>query len=274
MRDSTGPTLTKWPFFVGDALLLCAAYLIYSQTHGPLGLRELSLIALCIAAAASLGILPFILEYGGLVKVAEATALTTVVAQIQKLETIAGEITTATGRWQFVQEAADKTATSAKEISDRMTSEAQAFAEFLQKANDNEKGTLRLEVEKLRRAENEWLQVLVRMLDHVYAVHVGAVRSGEPNLIEQMRNFQNACREAARRVGLAPFAAEPSEAFDAQRHQVLGGNGAPPAGSLVAETIATGYTFQSRMLRPALVRLQNGKAEAAPESALAVTGNQ
>ena len=58
---------------------------------------------------------------------------------------------------------------------------------------------VRLEVEKLRRAEGEWLQVLVRVLDHVYALHLGALRSGQPNLIEQLSNFQNACRDAARR---------------------------------------------------------------------------
>jgi hypothetical protein len=36
---------------------------------------------------------------------------------------------------------------------------------------------------------------------------------------------------------------------------------APPTpGATVEETIATGYTFQGKLIRPALVRLRNGDA--------------
>ena len=100
------------------------------------------------------------------------------------------------------------------------------------------------------------MHVLVRMLDHVYALHVGAMRSGQPNLIAQLDQFQHACRDAARRIGLTPFAANPADLFDAERHQLLDTKQAPPAGAKIAETVATGYTFQGRLLRPALVRLQ------------------
>ena len=48
-----------------------------------------------------------------------------------------------------------------------MTGEVQALTEFMKRANDSERATLRLEVEKLRRWESEWLQVAVQMLDHV-----------------------------------------------------------------------------------------------------------
>ncbi len=138
-------------------------------------------------------------------------------------------------------------------------SEAGAFKEFMHRANDTEKNTLKLEVEKMRRGETEWLQVMVRMLDHVYALHAGALRSRQPNLIAQVGNFQNACREAARRVGLVAFTPSDSEPFDKERHQLLERDSKPPEGALVGETIAAGYTFQGRMLRPALVRLQNGQ---------------
>jgi len=120
----------------------------------------------------------------------------------------------------------------------------------------------RLEVDKLRRVEKDWLQVLVRMLDHVYALHQGALRSGQPNLIGQLGAFQHACRDAARRVGLAPFTADESEPFDEQRHQLTDGDHKAAAHALVAETLATGYTFQGQLIRPALVRLRNGQAEA------------
>jgi molecular chaperone GrpE (heat shock protein) len=261
MYDRTEPNLPKWPFFLGDLLLLGAAWFIYSQSVRPVGPWQIGLIVLCAAGGAALTVIPFLLEYRVLVKVAEARGLTTLATQMQNLEGVAAQITDATARWQSVQEQAGKTSSAAKAIAERMGAEVKAFTEFMQQVNSSEKATLRLEVEKLRRAESEWLQVLVRMLDHVYALHTGALRSGQPNLIEQVGNFQNACREVIRRVGLTPFSAAPAEPFDPQRHQILEGNGAAPEGGSVAETVATGYTFQGRLLRPALVRLRNGEPQ-------------
>jgi molecular chaperone GrpE (heat shock protein) len=205
-----------------------------------------------------LGIMPFLLEYRLALKLAEANALAGVVPQIQNVQGVAQQITIATNHWQNVQEQADKTAGLAKQISERMTAEVNGFKEFMQRSNETEKANLRLEVDKLRRMEADWLQVLVRMLDHVYALHQGAVRSGQPRVIEQLGNFQTACRDAARRVGLIPYAANTAEPFDAQRHQLVEVEAKAPAGALVAETIAAGYTFQGRLIRPALVRVSNG----------------
>jgi molecular chaperone GrpE (heat shock protein) len=266
MLDEKRLKLSKWPFFLGDLLLLGAAGFVYAQSTLPLGLWQMVIAGSCVLAGACLGVLPFVLEYRILLKLVETSALTTAVAQIQNLESIAAQISNATGRWQNAQEEAEKVAAAAKAISDRMAMELKAFTEFMQRASEGERATLRLEVEKLRRSESDWLQVSVRMLDHVHALHQGAVRSGQPNLIEQLTAFQNACRDAARRVGLTPYAADPAEPFDPQRHQLLDGQSAPANGATVAETVATGYTFQGRLLRPALVRLaETGPVEASEE---------
>src|SRR5438876_11378527 len=106
------------------------------------------------------------------------------------------------------------------------------------------------------------------MLDHVYALNLAAARAGQPKLMEQLANFQIACRDAARRVGLTPFAASPSEPFDAERHQLIEESIKPAADATVAETIATGYTFEGRLLRPALVRLNGNGSAAAQEPAI------
>jgi molecular chaperone GrpE (heat shock protein) len=141
-----------------------------------------------------------------------------------------------------------------------MSEEVRQFSEFLQKMNDNEKAALRLEVEKFHRGEAEWLQVLVRILDHIFALHAAAVHSHQPQLTEQITHFQNACRGVARRVGVAPFVAEPDEPFNPERHQALDAKVKPPANAMVAETVGVGYTFQGRLLRPALVRLKEDSA--------------
>ncbi len=258
MRDQMEFRLYKSPFFVGDLMLLGAAYFIYFQSKLPMGAWQIFFIVLCVAGAAVLGIMPFLLEYRLALKLAEANALAEVGPQIQNVQGVAQQIASATNHWQSVQEQADKTAGMAKQISERMTAEVKGFKDFMQRSNDTEKANLRLEVEKLRRMEADWLQVLVRMLDHVYALHQGAIRTGQPRLIEQLGNFQSACREAARRVGLVAYAATAAELFDSQRHQLVDVEAKAPAGAVVAETIAAGYTFQGKLLRHALVRLTNG----------------
>jgi molecular chaperone GrpE (heat shock protein) len=243
--------------------LVGVAALFFWKSTLPLGIWEGGLIVSSVAAGAFLAILPFVLEYRMASKLAESEALADVVGQIKHLENLAERIGAATARWQSVQEVADRVAATSKAIAERMSAEAKAFTEFMQRANDSEKATLRLEVDKLRRAEGDWVHVLVRMLDHVYALHIAAVRTGQTNLISQLDHFQNACRDAARRIGLTPFTASTAEPFNAECHQVVDGQKKPPEGSTIAETVATGYTFQGRLIRPALVRLQvsNGQGE-------------
>jgi|SRR5580765_7123761 molecular chaperone GrpE (heat shock protein) len=258
MRDQMEFKLHKTPFFIGDLMLIGAAFFIYFQSKLPMGAWQIFFIVLCVAGGAALGIMPFLLEYRLALKLAEANALADVVPQIQNVQGVAQQIASATGQWQNVQEQADKTAGLAKQISERMNAELKGFTEFMQRSSDTEKANLRLEVEKLRRMETDWLQVSVRMLDHVYALHQGALRSGQPRLIEQLGNFQTACRDAARRVGLIPYAANAAEPFDAQKHQLVDVEAKAPPGAVVAETVASGYTFQGRLIRPALVRLSDG----------------
>src|SRR5260370_25560478 len=145
-----------------------------------MGAWQIFFIVLWVAEGAVLAIRPFLREYRLAMKLAEANALRDVVRQIQNVEGVAQQISSAPSHWQSVQEQADKTAGLAKQLSERMTAEVKGFTEFMQRSNDTEKANLRLEVEKLRRMETDWLQVSVRMLDHVYALHQGAVRSGAP----------------------------------------------------------------------------------------------
>ncbi len=264
MRTPTLPKLTRWPFFVGNALLLGLA--VYICAQGRPGHWEWIACVLCVAAGVGFGVLPFLQEYRAAVKLAEAEGLVSVVSQIKNLEQRAAQIGYATSQWQVVRESSDKTAAAAKEIARGMATEIKAFNEFLQRAHEDERGHLRLEVEKLRRAEADWVQVLVRMLDHVYALHQAAQRSRQPGVAEQLTKFQSACYDVARRVGLTPFVAAAAEPFDAQRHQLMEGQVKPSAPAAVEETVASGYTFQGKLLRPALVRLRNGhSAEVLPE---------
>ena len=261
---------SKWPFLAGNLLLLAiAGFLVDRAPHPISGIVAGTCVALC-AIGAIVGCLPFVLEYRAFLKIIEVNGLGTAVDQIQNLDHVSTQISEATSRWAAVQESvggqAEKTATAAKDIADRMADEVRQFSAFMEKMNDSEKGTLRLEVEKLRRGETEWLHTLVRILDHIFALHTAAAQSGQPKVAEQITHFQSACRGVVRRLGLAVFEAEPGKPFDPKVHQ-LRDEEKPADDATVAATLAPGYTIQGRLLRPALVRLKSAADEAEPAAA-------
>jgi molecular chaperone GrpE (heat shock protein) len=275
-NDVTKWKVPKWPFFLADALLFAFAY--FFMLRAPQSIHHWELAAACVAFGAVLSLIPFYLDYRAMEKALEINALGAVADKISNLETLSEQISSATNHWTVIQETVQKesgkTAAVAKDIADKMTEEVRRFSEFMAKMNDSEKSTLRLEVEKLRRSEGEWLQMLVRVLDHIFALHVGAVRTGDQRFIEPITNFQNACRGSVRRLGLVQFVAEPDEPFDAERHQLAGKQEAIPAGAVVGETVNAGYTFQGKLLRPALVRLREANAPAAKPATVEVADDE
>jgi molecular chaperone GrpE (heat shock protein) len=268
MNEVSEWKIPKWPFLAANAVLvIAAAGVVYKAAH-PISHLEIYVATGCVVLGALLGCLPFILEYRATCTLLEVNAVTTVVEQLHDLKTFSAQVAAATEQWARVQETTkdggEKTAAAAREIADRMTAEVRQFSEFQQKMNDTERAALRLEVDKLRRSEEEWLQILVRIMDHIHALNTAAARSGQPELATQIGSFQNACRGVVRRVGLVLFGAEAGEKFDAQKHRVHGVEN-PPADAAIAETLAPGITFQSRLVRPALVRLR-AAGEAVPEA--------
>ncbi|MFA6545639.1 MAG: nucleotide exchange factor GrpE [Limisphaerales bacterium] len=266
MSDRPETRLARWPSLSLFVCLASAAALDYfawwvvEKSEHPINIWIAVLALAAVGGAAWVAILPFYTDAENATKLEELGRLQSAAHQIQNLERVATQITIATAQWQNVQEHNAKAIESAKQVSEEMSQEALRFADFMKKANDSEKATLRLEVEKLKRAETDWLQVLVRVLDHVYALHRAAKHSGQQNLIEQLAHFQNACRDAARRMGLVAFAPAAGDGFEPGQHQTADGRKDIPDDAKVFETVATGYTFQGQMLRPALVMLEAPKA--------------
>src|SRR4051794_28060618 len=265
------PRLKKWPFVFADLLLLGLAVYLTRNVPVSAGLSWMLFPVLSVALAAWAAVTPFLVQHRADMKLAEARSLTTAVEQIANLRTLTNQISFATAQWQVVRDEASKTVGSAKQIADQMAAEAKAFSEFMQKASDGEKAHLRLEVDKLRRTEENWLQVLVMMLDHVYALYLAGRRSGQQNIIQQLGSFQSACRDVARRVGLIPFEAQPNESFNPKMHQLLNEGSDATQNPRIAETLAPGYMFQGQLLRAAVVALQPAETPA-QEGELALSG--
>lgn len=273
MSDRPETRLARWPsvlpFLIGAALLDYFAWWVVQKSEHPINIWMGVLALVAVGGAAWVSVIPFLTDAENATKLDELEKLQSAANQIQNLEKVGTQIAIATAQWQNVQEHNAKAIESAKQVSEEMSAEALRFADFMKQASDSEKATLRLEVEKLKRAETDWLQVLVRVLDHVYALHRAAKHSGQPNLMEQLAHFQNACRDAARRVGLVAFAPAAGDGFEPGQHQTADGRKDIPDDAKIFETVATGYTFQGQMLRPALVLIDAPKAPLPVPSAVA-----
>lgn len=266
MTDSAVPKLSKWPFVIGDLVLASFAAVVVFRTPGPLDAWQIMASLVAVVAGGWLCALPFLREHRAAVKLSEASLLADAVTQIEHLEQIRTEITGATGHWHAIQEQSKQASAAAKQVADQMKGQLNDFCAFLGKAREAEKDHLKLEVEKLRRAERDWVQAAVLVLDHIFALHTAAVRTGQPGVIAQLNQFQFACRDALRRVGLNPFAPAPGDAFNPQLHQLENGAASPEVEAPVSQLLALGYTFQGELVRRALVRVEAANPGAAPEA--------
>src|SRR5688572_20481402 len=176
--------LAKWPFYLADVLLSGVIVFVLYQLGTFEGTGEMLIVGGCLAAAAIaawISIVPWLKEHETSAHLNESSNLKSSVEQIKGIEKTADLIRQSNAQWQGVQEASNRTVTSAREISERMRLEAEEFMKFLSKAHDQERAGLRLEAEKLRRTEGEWIKVTVQILDHVYALFRAGVRSGQQN---------------------------------------------------------------------------------------------
>ena len=116
------------------------------------------------------------------------------------------------------------------------------------------------------RGEGEWVQLVVHLMDHIFALQQAAVRSGQSGVVKQLTQFQNACREVVRRVGLVPVEVKIGEFYNEKTHTLPEGHPPAPEGATITQVLATGYKFQGQTVRNALVVLSKS-AEAATSEA-------
>ena len=269
MSESTAPKIPKWPFIVGDVALLLTAIFLLSRIEGEFGILEAFWCLACVAGGAWIMVMPYLKEFQARTDLTEARELANSVEKITSLEALAKRIENATEQWLHVEDRANEINAASKQITEKINAEAREFTEFLQKANDTEKNHLKLEVEKLVRSQNDWLQVVVTTLDHVFALTQAGRQSGQENLIKQLTAFQGACREVARRVGVVVVEPQPNETFDPEKYQLRDQDAEPEVGAKIIGLAAQGLSHQGRLLRKAVVVIEGEEVpsvEAKPKS--------
>lgn len=266
MSETNVPRMQKWPFFLGDVIALIACYVVYNMGGETFETGKAAACVVCVVFGAIFAAYPFIQEYRLDARFAEADQLAHVSDFMGQLEKVKNGVTVATAHLETAQDFSDKTIQSSREIAERMTEEAKAFADFMAKANDAEKSHLQLEVDKLRQGEGEWVKTTTVMLDETFRIHRAAAQSGNMRVADQLAKFQSVCHAASSRVGLVPFEAEFGEPFNPEKHALPDPSMEAPEDARVGATLAPGYSYLRRPLRPVIVELQGS-----PQTNQAVT---
>lgn len=265
MNSNSAPRLPKLPFLIGDILLLVTAWWLAWQ-GGPLKTWTAVLVVAAVALGAWIAVAPFIMQFRADVKTAETSDLASATEQLGDLATLAQQISSASMEWQGIHKNTSQTIAAADQIAEKMISESRNFGEVLTRMNDTEKTHLRLELEKFKRSEGDWLQVVVRLFDHIYAVEEAAARSTQRNVAEQLSRFQNSCRDVARRIGFLSIVPQPGVPFDEKEHHLIEGQTKSP-NALVGAVLAPGYSYQGQLLRLPAVSLKVPTEETAATQA-------
>ncbi len=270
-RKLSAPRINKFPFLVTDLVFIGVALGIIYRSQAPLGGAQIFAVIACVALGAWACVTPFLRDHDVDVRLAESDNLTDTVQQIRQIKDVGLAVQTATARWQIFQENSTETTAAMQRMANQLSNDARNFAESLRQANDIEKTALRLEVDKRKRTESDWLKVMVMLLDHVNALYQAGVRSGQQNVIQQLGGFQAACRDVVRRVGLVAVEVQPGEPFNPAAHRLPEENQSVPEGAVIAGMLAPGITFQGQLVRPVLVALA-GQAGAPAATTLAAVG--
>jgi molecular chaperone GrpE (heat shock protein) len=252
MSLTEAPRSNKWPFLLADLALVAAAAWLGWHAAPAWSWKEMAAVGGLIGLGAWIFVQPFQRDHEAAVKLWEQAHLASAAQQLGSLDTVARQIAAATAQWQQVQETSGRTVGTAGDIARQIAAEAKGFTEFLARSNDAEKAAMRLEIEKLRRGEQEVVQVILHLMDHCFALFQAAVNSGQPQLVQQLGHYRAACLDAVRRIGLVALEAQPGEPFDPQRHQSADGTD-PKAGARILGTAAPGYSLQGTGVRRIVV---------------------
>ena len=248
-------SVPKWPFLTADIIFIVLGFWISTLIQGePLPWQIWSILS-CAVLGASFAVAPFYFEYKAEAKAVEIAQLTSVTKEINKMELVSSQITSASENWAAVQDSSKQTALLAEEIAAGIAESVKSHDKFMASANNEELKVLKLEIEKLRRSEKDWANSLISLLDLVYRLERSAVASGKEQFIQTMGQFQGQCREIARRVGIVAFEAESGASFNPEEHALPEGDPVSPD-AFISETRLPGFRLQGKLVRKPVVAIR------------------
>ena len=142
----------KWPFVLGDVLLLGAGGWVAWALHEgrlPWGTGTAALVVGAVAAGAWVLITPFLRDHEAASRLVEQEGLAGTLEQVRHLESAATGIATSAGHIQSSQQALGKAMAAAEQVAARLAEERKALAELQARTLDHERQTMRIKGPRL-----------------------------------------------------------------------------------------------------------------------------
>ncbi|MBQ7589083.1 MAG: nucleotide exchange factor GrpE [Verrucomicrobia bacterium] len=254
---STTSSVSKMPFYVADAVLILAAICILAFAKHPLGGSACWALAIILGCGAWIAILPWFQENKNNAALSQLDGLRSVGECIQQMNTFSAGMNSAIASLANVQKMTEASARAASEAENKIVAHSQDFAERLSKAVSYEKSSLQMQIDKLRRAEDDWIHTGIGIMDHVLALSNAGIQSGKPEIAEQMRHFRGACLEFAARAGLQPFIPAPTDTYDPEKHILPPNTPTPEPGTRISRVLVPGFQYQGQLIRKAMILAEN-----------------
>jgi hypothetical protein len=225
MLPAETPKLPKWPFLLGDALLLGTAWLIADQVRNPFTGQPLVWIVVCVVAAAILGAIPFLADYARKQDEALDERQRGLDAIARTVAASAEQIGIAANGLNELTQLAQKNLQAASQLGPGLEQKVTALKAELGATRDDDRAALRQEVATLRSVEAQRIEAAVQHLTKTSAEFARA----EAALQKQLAEVRELCTAAG---DLAVTLNGATEALQSARAAVI----AAPTPSPVAPT--------------------------------------
>src|SRR4051812_320599 len=158
MNLDPAPRVSKTVFLLIDAGLLVTAFIIAYLVKDPFAPIPFVCAVGCVALAAVIGLIPFLIDYAADSAEYVQTERTKIADHVQRLNAASESLARAAAQIKAVEEAVHKTAHAAENLPYRMQEKLAEFNQQLAQTEDEEKERLTEELTALRQSESERLQ--------------------------------------------------------------------------------------------------------------------
>jgi hypothetical protein len=214
MLPAETPKLPKWPFLLGDALLLGTAWLIADQVRNPFTGQPLIWIVVCVIAAAILGAIPFLADYARKQDEALDERQRGLDAIARTVAASAEQIGIAANGLNELTQLAQKNLQAASQLGPGLEQKVTALKAELGATRDDDRAALRKEIATLRSVEAQRIEAAVQQLTKTSAEFARA----EAALQKQLAEVRELCTTAG---DLAVTLNGATEALQAARATVV-----------------------------------------------------
>ncbi|MFT3830601.1 MAG: hypothetical protein QM691_12940 [Opitutaceae bacterium] len=207
MNLSQMPRPPKWPYFLGDAVLLALACYV-GLTANPLSPLALSIIFGCVALGALLAAVPYLLDALAEQRAADAVFQQKLEAQNQRLAHATEVLAATAAQIKAAHDAAAKAVHAADALPYKLQEKIAEFTNQLQERDDEDKAAMAKELDLLRDTEGQRLTALVGTIQSATKEFAAIEKEARAALEAARREATEAAPALAAALGAATTRAE------------------------------------------------------------------